>query len=212
MFIKIRPYNSFVKAHSEEKLDNSNALTKRADSRVVGRSIMKSVRLPVMIKFHYQKIAVHKSSNFASLIILIRSGIQVYLAKCCHESSFSRFSEKSLWSRFSTTLLGPRLDDTVINITVISTLCMTRLSIAVKIASSGRVSTAATTVLTSFLALLVIFLSISCVWHARFSTKSWTFPKSLRRSSSWTLPSRFQLQLLWYFHQKRSPSNIGLTD
>ena len=60
------------------------------------------------------------------------------------------FLEKSLWSGFWTTLFGPCPDHPVINLTAFSTLGMTSLYIAAKIASMTRVFTEATTLSTFF--------------------------------------------------------------
>ena len=89
---------------------------------------------------------------------------------------FFMFPEESLWSRFWNSLFGTRPDDSVIDLTSISTLGITTLCIAVKIASWTGFSTALTAFSTSFLILSAKFFSITWSWLALFSPTE-DFPK-----------------------------------
>ena len=90
----------------------------------------------------------------------------------------------SRWSGFLTILLGPRPDDTVIDITAISTPGITTLSIAVKVASSTRFSTVITALSTAFLISSPIFLAMTWSWHALISPTAHIL-KLLQRPLVW---------------------------
>ena len=71
---------------------------------------------------------------------------------------FSVYPEKSFRSSLRTTLLGPRLDDSVIDLKAISTHGINTLSIAVKIASCICFLTVMTALSTALLIALSILL------------------------------------------------------
>ena len=73
-------------------------------------------------------------------------------------SVFLVFPEKRIWSGFWTTLFGPCPDDPAIDLTVISIIGITTLSIAVKFASWTRFSTAIRALSNSFLIFSVTYL------------------------------------------------------
>ena len=89
------------------------------------------------------------------------------LSKIDMSGVFLVFPIKSSWSGFWIIQLRPRTDDSVIDLTAISTHGITTLSIAVKLASATRLSTVITALSTAFLILSSIFFSM--IWSTVFT-------------------------------------------
>ena len=90
---------------------------------------------------------------------------------------FSVFPLESFWPRFWTMLLGPRPDDSVIDLTAISARRIATLSTAVEIASLIRFSTVKTALSTTFLSLSPILFSLTWLWHTLFLPPTRNFPQ-----------------------------------
>ena len=97
---------------------------------------------------------------------------------------FSVFSVKSLLPRFWSALLGPCLDERVIDLTAISTRRITTLSIVVKSASCMGFLKLMTALSTAFIILSSTFFPVTWFWHALISPST-IFSGSLWWPSVW---------------------------
>ena len=116
-------------------------------------------------------------SIFITLSLINRVMITVFasLATCRHNRRIFCDPWKSLWSAFWTALFGPCPNAPKVELTNISALGVTKISIVVKPVSKTRFSTAVTIVSTSFLTLSAMFLSVT-------RTKLWLFWTNVTRS------------------------------
>ena len=89
------------------------------------------------------------------------------------------FPKKSRLSGFWISLLSPCPDEPLIDLTAITNLRITILSIAVKITSCSRLSTVQTALLGTFLILSSTLFCLNWFWHA--------LPKNLSKSLCWPL-------------------------
>ena len=126
-----------------------------------------TVRLPVTTRSLCCKIGVLGSFVISNLIVAAKINIQVWAPGCRQEWNIFcilREAEMSLWLEFWTTTFTPCANIPSIDLTAISNLRVSLLSISVQIASRTRFWTATTTLSTSFVTLSAKFLSVTWVW------------------------------------------------
>ena len=112
---------------------------------------------PVIFRSQCRKNAILKSFEFDDFNEICRNRCLFLLTRGRKVRFFPVFSMKSLELAFWTTLLGPRPDDTVNDLTAISPRGVNTLSIAVKTTSFTRFCTLIIAKSTTFLSSIFIF-------------------------------------------------------
>ena len=110
----------------------------------------------------------------------------------------SVFPVKCLWSGCWTTQLGPHFDDSLIDLTAISTHGITTLSVAIWIAPCIRLSTVITVISTAFWNFSSILFSKNWFWHTLFSP-TLILPKLLERLLVWVFEASSPIALALVF-------------
>ena len=113
----------------------------------------------VIFSFQRRKISNLKVFAISSLNPSVVTDVWVCTARCHYERSIFHASQKSPGSGFLITLFSPGIDDSVIDLIVISALGIITVPIAVRIASWVQLTTAARKQPTFPLIMLVLFPS-----------------------------------------------------